>query len=347
MVFFRNLAIILVMVSVFCPQRAFGLVGPVRPLTNRQVMFVSCEEIKMVNQQLDLYHHPLGIWMVEYQAVLQNVRAHAMFHRVGFPAGFDVQMIEGQEYCDRFEQFQVFVNNKQVTNVNRMVPCTNYVETTGVLWSVDNGTGTGYLNVWDLNFQPEEEIRIKISFSFIVKKPPSIYDASNEETWYVDLMKWVRQDYEARSENQFQLPLSIGSFWAFYPDFITIRTYLSVDWFNVVDKSNRMYEKSLVKRYEYSEPIGFYSPPEFELQAPSEKELANMTKEELIILRNSFFAKYGRKFDIPWLRDYFVAQPWYFENPGYDNWLLSDLDIKIMRTIHAIEKSLTNKRNQP
>lgn len=343
MMFFRNFVLIFFVVNLFFAPKATGLVGPIRPLTNRQVMFVTCEEIKLVSEELELYHHPLGIWIAEYQAVLQNVRDHAMFHRVGFPAGFDIQMIEGQEYCDRFEQFKVFVNNSPITNINKMVPCTNYVESTGVEWSVDNGTSAGYVNVWDLNFEPGEKIRIKITFSFIVKKPPSIYDESNEETWYVDLMKWVRQDYAARAENHFQIPLSIGSFWAFYPDFIEIRTYPAGEWFSIVDKSNRVYDNHLVKRFEYSEPVGLFSPPDFELQAPAEQELDAMSKEELIILRNSFFAKYGRKFDIPWLKDYFSAQSWYSENPGYSNWLLSDWDIETMRMIHAVEKSLTNK----
>ncbi len=343
MIFLRNAAITFIVFILICPQRADALIGPIRPLKNRQVMFVSCEEIKMVNEEVDLYHHPLGIWMVEYRAVLKNMRDQALFHRVGFPAGFDVQMIEGQEYCDRFEQFNVFVNNTQITNINKMIPCTNYVETTGVQWSADNGTGIGYLNVWDLNFDPNEEIKIKITFNFIVKKPPSIYDSSNQESWYIDLMKWVRQDYEARAENEFQLPLNIGSFWSFYPDYIVIRTYLSDDWFGVVDKSSRAYDDRLIKRYEYSEPVGLYSPPEFYLEPPSEDELKDMTKEELIILRNSFFAKYGREFDVPWLKEYFNSQPWYAENAGYDNWLLSSWDIETMRTIHAIEKKRNNQ----
>ncbi|MFZ5515547.1 MAG: YARHG domain-containing protein [Candidatus Zhuqueibacterota bacterium] len=347
MVFFRGLILVLLGISFFYPQPAVGLIGPVRPLSNRQVMFVACDEIKLVHQELELYHHPLGIWIAEYQAHFQNLQNHVIYHRVAFPAGFDVQMIEGQEYCDRFEQFQVFVNDKPVTNINKMVPCTNYVSTTGVQWSVEIESGVGYVNVWDLNIQPEEKLIVKVTFSFIVKKPPSIYDPTNQETWYIDLMRWVRQDYEARPENHFQFPMSIGSFWAFYPDDYEIRTYVGADWFNIMEKEKRIYEESLVKRFEYSEPVGIYTPPELELHGPTEAELQTMTREQLIILRNSFFAKYGRKFDIPWLRDYFMVQPWYYENPGYDNWLLTGLDIEAMKLVQAAEKNLNTRRKKP
>jgi serine/threonine protein kinase, bacterial len=43
----------------------------------------------------------------------------------------------------------------------------------------------------------------------------------------------------------------------------------------------------------------------------SDTDLVNKTALELDIMRNSVFARRGRKFDTPGLQDYFNKQPWY------------------------------------
>ncbi|AFY99692.1 protein kinase domain-containing protein [Calothrix sp. PCC 6303] len=48
-----------------------------------------------------------------------------------------------------------------------------------------------------------------------------------------------------------------------------------------------------------------------------DEDLANKTPLELDIMRNSIFAKYGRKFDTPGLQDYFNRQSWY--QPKYSS----------------------------
>lgn len=321
-------------------QEAYSLIGPIRLLQNGNVLLVPCEEIKLVIEYIDLYHHPLGIWMVEYRALLQNMRSRAITQPVGFPAIFDIRMIEGELYCDRFENFKVFIDTKEPGLVQLMTRCSNYMETTGTKWSVDDGSAISYLNTWDLNFKPDEKKWITVNFTFITKKAPSIYNPENKESWYLDLVNWVREDYSRREENDFQLPLNIGSFWAFYPDSIIIRAYLANDWLKVVDKSARHYDPLYIKRYEFSEPVGFYSPPEVRLDTLTVAQLETNTRTGLILLRNCFFAKYGRKFQSPTLKKYFNAQPWYSENPQYHHWYLTKWDLDNIKLISEIEKNM-------
>jgi serine/threonine protein kinase len=49
----------------------------------------------------------------------------------------------------------------------------------------------------------------------------------------------------------------------------------------------------------------------------NDRDLVNKTALELDIMRNSIFAKYGRKFDTPGLQDYFNKQSWY--QPRYSS----------------------------
>ncbi len=321
-------------------SKANALIGPVRILPSGNVLLVPNEDIKLTEEYIELYHHPLGIWFVECRVLLQNIRSQEIIQLVGFPSGFDMRMIEGDLYCDQFENFKVRVSNKEMTQIDFMTKCPNYMETTGTQWSVDDGSGIGFLNTWKLNFKPEQAKWITVSFSFIVKKTPPIYNPDNKEPWYVDLINWIKQDYSTREENQFQLPLNIGSFWAFYPDSIVIRSYIANDWLKIIDKPNRIYNKELIVRSEFSEPVGFYSPPEIILNSLSVDQLQNMSSTELILLRNSFFAKYGKKFETAIIKKYFNAQPWYAENPNYYNWYLTQWDIDNIKLIWEYEKNL-------
>ncbi len=316
----------------------FSLIGPIRLLPSGSVLLVPCDEIKLSENYIELYHHPLGIWLVEYRALLKNLRAHDVAKSVGFPSGFDVRFFEGDLYSDRFENFKVYINGKELTEIKFMTKCSNYVETTGIKWSADDGSGNGFLNTWELKFKPEEAQWIKITFNFVITKVPAIYNPALKETWYTDLVNWLHQDYAMREENSFQLPINIGSFWAFYPDSTTIRTYFASDWFKVIDPTQRQFKDKFIKKYEFSEPVGFYSPLEVTLDTLSIDQLQNMSTTELILLRNSFYAKYGRKFENDLIQKYFDNQPWYCENSEYHNWYLSQRDIDNIRLIIEIEK---------
>ena len=329
-----------VIIQFMAHEKAYSVIGPVRLSDNGNIMLISSEEIKLVTEEIDFYHHPIGIWLVEYQALLKNTQSRDVNQSVGFPAGFDVRLIEGDLYCDRFERFQVFVNDREITKIEMMRKCSNYVKSTGTQWSTDEASGIGFLNIWELNFKPDETKRIKITFNLTVKKMPPIYKPGIKETWYLDLMNWLREDYANRNENQFTLPLNIGSFWSFYPDSIIVRTYAAKEWFQIVDKSKRSYNVEFIKRYEFSEPVGFYSPPEVEMEPVTEEQLQKMSKTELVLLRNSFFAKYGRKFEVAWLKKYFQNQPWYSENPSYHNWYLTRWDLDNVKMIYQYENNL-------
>ena len=336
--FFIQLKTFLI-INLFISTTVHGIIAPIKISPDRSVLLLSCEEIKLTYEQIDLYHHPLGIWLIEYEAVLENMRAQTIKQLVSFPSGFDIRVIGKDMYCDRFENFQVFVNDNKMQNIKYLVKCANYVETTGTEWTLDDGSGIGFLNTWELNFKPEETKRIKITFSFNVNKPPVNFDPNNNESWYTDLMEWTKSDYSTREQNQFKLPLNLGSFWAFYPDSIVIRTYLAKDWLRVIDKSKRKYKNEHITRYEFSESFGFFSPPEVSLISPTSAELEKMTTVELRILKNSFIAKYGKIFKSKILKLFFNYQPWYTENPSFNQWYLTDWDIENLKFIHEFEKN--------
>lgn len=320
-------------------ENGYSLIGPVRILPSGNVLLVPSEEIKLSEEHFELYHHPLGIWLADYNVLLKNLTSQEIIRTVGFPSGFDIRTIEGNLYCDRFENFRVFLSNQEITEINFTIKCSNYVETTGTQWSADDGSEIGFLNIWELKFKPDEAKWIKVTFSFIVKRAASIYNPEIKDSWYVDLVNWLRRDYAMREESSFQLPLNIGSFWAFYPDSIIIRTYIADEWLKVVDKSKRKYEKELIKKFEFSEPVGFYAPPEITLDTLTVNQIQNMSSTELILLQNSFFAKYGKIFKNALLKKYFQAQPWYRENAEYHNWYLTEWDLDNIKLISEFEKA--------
>jgi len=339
--------ILMLIIAVFITfNKGFCLIGPIRILPGGSVLLVPCEEIKLSENNIELYHHPLGIWLVEYRALLRNLRAQEILCPVGFPSGYDIRFFEGDLYADRFENFKVFINGQAITDIQFMTKCPNYVETTDTKWSTDDGSRNGFLNTWQLKFEPDEAIRIKVTFSFVITKAPAIYDPAITETWYTDLVNWIHQDYAIREQSSFQLPINIGSFWAFYPDSMTIQTYIADEWFRVIDRNDRQLQKELIKKYEFSEPVGFYSPPEITSDTLSVDQLQNMSPTELILLRNAFYAKYGKKFENNLIQKYFDNQPWYCENPKYHNWYLSQWDIDNIRVISEFEKNTQKTRNK-
>jgi hypothetical protein len=319
---------------------AYSIIAPIRFTANHNVLLVSCDEINLKFERIELYHHPIGIWLVNYEAILKNDRSLPIKQMVGFPSGFEMREIDNDLYCDQFDNFQVLENNTKIQSIKYFVRCMNYVETTGSKWELDDGSGVGFLNTWELDFEPEESKTIKITFCINVNKPPMNFDTNNGESWYTDAMEWIKSEYESREQNHFQLPLNLGSFWRFYPDSINIRTYLADDWLSVIDLSKREYKKEHITHYEFSEPFGFYSPPQVYSKTLSSEELQKMTRAELKILKNSFPAKYGRTFNNKMLNSFFIDQPWYFENPDFHPWLLTDWDIENIKVIHEFEKNL-------
>ena len=327
-------------------QNGYALIGPVRVLPSGNVLLIPNDEIKLTTEHIELYHHPLGIWLVEYRAMLKNLRFHEIVRPVGFPSGYDMRIIEGDLYCDQFENFKVMVNDQEITDINSMTKCANYVETTGTEWSVEDGSGIGFLNTWELKFGPEEEKWITVTFSFVIKKAPPIFKSDVQNSWYADMLKWVHQDYEKRDENNMRLPLNIGSFWAFYPDSIMIQTYVADEWFKVINKNDRRYVNQFINKFEYSEPVGFYSPPEITLDTLKVEDLQSMSPTQLILLKDAFLAKYGKVFKNELIQKYFDAQLWYQRNPEFDKWYLTQWDNENIKLIDEFQKGLKSASRQ-
>ncbi len=333
----------LVIVWLFTQGQAYALLGPIRVLSSGQVLLVPNNDVKLSEEHIDLYHHPLGIWLVEYRGRFQNLTGRELVVPVGFPAGFDIRLIENNLHCDRFENFKAWIDTSRVMDIQLMVRCTNYVASTECRWRDADGSGIGFLNTWELKFKPYAEHWVTVSFSFIVKRMPPIYNPDIDESWYRDLMNWLKTDYAQREENDFELPLNIGSFWAFYPDSMVIRTYLAQDWLKIVAKSDRKFPPHFIKKLEYGEPVGCYSPPEVAMDTLSVEQLATMTPTELTLLRNAFFAKYGQSFQSAIVKKYFMAQPWYAESPNYHDWYLTRWDLENIKRILEAEQRIQPK----
>lgn len=69
---------------------------------------------------------------------------------------------------------------------------------------------------------------------------------------------------------------------------------------------------------------------------------SNKNKEELRIIRNTVFAKYGKIFKSKDLRDYFSKQYWYKPDDQYSDAILNENDKKAIKMIVALEKKVAN-----
>lgn len=58
----------------------------------------------------------------------------------------------------------------------------------------------------------------------------------------------------------------------------------------------------------------------------AESDLAGLTAFEFRILRNANFARHGRQFDSPELREYFSSRSWYRPNDNYADSMLDETD---------------------
>ncbi len=71
-----------------------------------------------------------------------------------------------------------------------------------------------------------------------------------------------------------------------------------------------------------------------------EAELQGRSLAELRVMRNEVYARHGRVFDAPDLRNYFGKKNWYKQNPAYADTLLSDVDKENVKVIQAYEAKI-------
>lgn len=73
-----------------------------------------------------------------------------------------------------------------------------------------------------------------------------------------------------------------------------------------------------------------------------ERDIEDLSKKELWLLRNTYFARHGMVFTSPELDDYFSKMSWYEKNENYSEKLLSSSDKKSILLIMEKEKSFNN-----
>lgn len=71
----------------------------------------------------------------------------------------------------------------------------------------------------------------------------------------------------------------------------------------------------------------------------NQSDIDGLPTEELRILRNVHFARYGRKYDRPGLGDYFYTRSWYKPNDTYNDNLINTTDKANINLILSIEKT--------
>jgi len=69
------------------------------------------------------------------------------------------------------------------------------------------------------------------------------------------------------------------------------------------------------------------------------EDIHGKTTEELALLRNEIYAKYGREFITPKYREYFGSKSWYKINPHFSDDFLTEIDKKNVALILSIEQS--------
>ncbi|MCX6644800.1 MAG: YARHG domain-containing protein [bacterium] len=88
-----------------------------------------------------------------------------------------------------------------------------------------------------------------------------------------------------------------------------------------------------------AENIAAMPEPEWLNRRLTEAELDRKTSEQLRLMRNTIYARYGREFQDREFRHYFYCQPWYQPNPHYTDALLTELDLANIDLIVAAEGS--------
>ena len=75
----------------------------------------------------------------------------------------------------------------------------------------------------------------------------------------------------------------------------------------------------------------------FQTTALTDTLLHGVSLYELRILRNELYARHGRRFETPWLRDYFKNEPWYTPRPSFTIAELSEIEKDNIKVIQAVE----------
>lgn len=75
-------------------------------------------------------------------------------------------------------------------------------------------------------------------------------------------------------------------------------------------------------------------------RALTEADLTGRTLRELVLMRNTIFARAGNPFRKDWLDAYFRAQPWYQPQKAYDKAKISALDWQNAKAITTFETGL-------
>ncbi len=74
--------------------------------------------------------------------------------------------------------------------------------------------------------------------------------------------------------------------------------------------------------------------------ALTEAQLADLSRRDLRIVRNTIFARHGRAFKSELLQEYFAQKVWYTVDPAYVDTSLTDVDKANIATIVKVEESL-------
>ncbi|HEV8215313.1 MAG TPA: YARHG domain-containing protein, partial [Gemmatimonadaceae bacterium] len=75
----------------------------------------------------------------------------------------------------------------------------------------------------------------------------------------------------------------------------------------------------------------------FQTTALTDTLLRGVSLYDLRILRNELYARHGRRFETPWLRDYFKDEPWYTPRASFTIAELSEIEKDNIKVIQAVE----------
>jgi len=75
----------------------------------------------------------------------------------------------------------------------------------------------------------------------------------------------------------------------------------------------------------------------FQTTSLTDTLLRGVSLYDLRILRNEVYARHGRRFETPWLRDYFKNEPWYTPRASFTIAELSEIEKANVKVIQAVE----------
>jgi len=78
----------------------------------------------------------------------------------------------------------------------------------------------------------------------------------------------------------------------------------------------------------------------YKLLSEGDMNLDSLGKDELKVLRNTVYARYGYIFKTKDMKSHFAAQWWYEPNPDYNKSMLSDYDWELIKRLKEREESL-------